>query len=1584
MAEEFTAKFKVDISDLKKNITEASKQIKLANATFKAETAGMDKWSTNADGLSKKLEQLKSVLTGQKSILSSYQDQLKKQQEAYEENGKRAEQLKAKLQELANQGISKTDEEYKKYQSSLKEVLKEQQNNEKAVEELNLKVKEQEGVVSQTEAQIQKYTEAQTKLEKESTSLITTVEKQEQQLSDLKKQYIETAAAQGENSDEAQMLAKQIQDLSSELQENKTKLSNAEKAADDFDATMQDLDESSSNASEGFTVMKGALANLVADGIRRAVDALKDLVKETINVGKEFDTAMSKVQAVSGATGKEYEMLRDKAKEMGSTTAFTATEAAEAFNYMAMAGWDTGDMLEGIEGILNLAAASGSDLATTSDIVTDALTAMGYSAKDAGKLADVMAAASSNANTNVEMMGQTFQYAAPIVGALGYSMEDTAVAIGLMANAGIKGEKAGTALRSVLTRLSTDAGGAATAANELGVEITNADGSMRPLNDVIVDLRTAFSGLTESQQTAAAKTIAGQEAMSGLLAIVNAAPDDFNKLTKAVETSNGAAQDMANTMLDNLGGDMTILKSQLEGVQLAIYEKFEPALRKGVDMLSKLLDGIMWIVDHSSDFVTVIKVMGAAVGAYVAYTTALKLMQMGWTGIKAALEATKIAQLALNVAQNANPVGLVIAAVTALAVAAKKLVDVQNEQIEKTYGLNEAERALVDSINDEAKALQDANKARDEANQAIDAEAGYQQNLWDELQNIVDANGKIKKGYEDRAAVITGILSEALGTEIEIVNGQIQKYDELKQTIDEVIATKRAEALLDANKDEYTTAIQNQAKAYSEYSQAMKDAEATSKELAAAQEELRLYQEQLDNGVTEAYDAVERQAKVVETLTNKYNDQQEAVKNAESNYLNYANTIQNYEGLMAAIASGDADKLSAAMTNLSNSFMTAENATKEMLENQLSSFQENYTAMKEAVDMGMPGVTQAMVDQAAELVDRAKAELDRTPEALQETIDQLKQLGVTDGAEIPLSIAEGIRSGSYAVPQSANELQSLVTFDSLLQLANETGVKVPENITNGIADGSLKPGEAVNQMLSLVSFDDIISKAKDAGVNVPDYLMKEISNGTMKPLVALTELQNLADFTELKKKATDAGIDVPNSITNGIKNGSMKPKDAVTEMQSLITFNDLLEKADKAGIDVPDSLSTGITNGQMKPSEAIQKLNELTLAAADTTQEFESVGEDSVGGYVQGLRDKTADGDEAAKEFIQSVIDAAKTEQDSHSPSKVWRDEVGKSAGEGFALGIQDATSDANGAAKKLVNDTLNIVKKSLTSIVSATNQGGSQIKSSVSATTSSVVNTVQNGSTKIKTLMSNITSNMTSQTTTAGTKLKSQFTAIVNTIVNTLQSGQTKITNIVSKMFSGINSQTSKAGTQLKSQSQSIVNSVVDVTNSGSKKLKTLSENTASAMVKIMRSSRSDFYDAGEYMAQGVAKGFLSQEYSVKSQVNNMVNRIVASAKANMKISSPSKVWAEIGDFMAQGMGIGFVNEMKTVNKNIQKSLPTTAANNMLNKLQGNGIRGTAGNVTNSNVTNFTQNIYAPQQPSRIELYRQTKNLLALAGRGI
>ncbi|MBQ5686809.1 MAG: phage tail tape measure protein [Ruminococcus sp.] len=789
---EITTKFSADISSLKAGIKDANRQIKLANAEFKAASSAMDFMADSADGIKKKIDQLSKVYEAQNKILDSYKEQLKQVEKEQGENSAGAENLKIKI---ANQqaAVNKTATELKTYTEKLEDVEKAQSDSADAADKQGTAFDD----------------------------LKEKIKSQESTLADLKEQYASVVLEQGKESDQAKELAGEIDNLSSELSEDKKAMKEAEDAADDLDKSLEEVEDSADDASEGFTVMKGALAELVADGLRLAISAMKDFVAESVKIGMNFDSAMSQVQAVSGATGEELQALRDKAKEMGATTKFTATEAADAFNYMAMAGWKTEDMLSGIDGILSLAAASGTDLATTSDIVTDALTAMGYSAKDAGRLADVMAAASSNANTNVEMMGQTFQYAAPVAGAMGYSMEDTAVAIGLMANAGIKADKAGTSLRSILTRLAAPTKESGTAMDKLGLTITNADGSMKSFDKIIKELRTSMGKLGEAEQAEIAKQLAGQNAMSGLLAIVNAAPEDYEKLknavanasfsidevnatleqsgidwekysdkawmagsgiegltqeivhnvqevggsteelqeylsseydlsmedaakaiesvTGAMDDATGAASKMADTMMDNLGGDMTKLSSQFEGVKLQLYEKLTPALRAGTKVLSKLIDKLGWFIDHGDKVVAVIAGIGAAFVAWkaaslvksiVALVTAIKAM-----GAAAAFTAAK--QWLLNTALFANPIGLIVAAIAGLVAAFAVLWNTSEDFRNFFLGMWEA---IKETIGEYLDAIVNFFKAAWEGIQL--AWAGVKEffsGIWDAIKNVFTA-----------------------------------------------------------------------------------------------------------------------------------------------------------------------------------------------------------------------------------------------------------------------------------------------------------------------------------------------------------------------------------------------------------------------------------------------------------------------------------------------------------------------------------------------------------------------------------------------------------------------------------------------------------------------------------------------------------------------------------------------------------------------------------------------------------------------------------------------------------------------------
>ena len=462
---------------------------------------------------------------------------------------------------------------------------------------------------------------------------------------------------------EGKISQEQYNGLQREIAETEQKLKSLESQAEKSNATLQNISLAGNKLQEFGGKVEAAGKKLLP--VTAAIAGLGTAAVVTV---ADFDESMSKVSAISGATGDEFEQLREKAREMGEKTKFSASEAADAFQYMAMAGWKTGDMLDGIEGIMNLAAASGEELAVTSDIVTDALTAFGLTAADSGHFADVLAAASSNANTNVSMMGETFKYAAPVAGALGFSVEDVAETIGLMANSGIKASQAGTSLRTMLTSLAGNVKLSSESMGVMEVATTNADGSMRELGDILTDLRFCFSKMTEAEAASNAESIVGKNAMSGFLAVMQAAPADIEKLSTAIDKCDGTSESMAETMQDNLNGQITILKSQLQELAISFGDMLMPVIRDVVTHIQGMVDWLNGLSDTQKKLIMVIALVLAAVGPVLIIIGKIA------TGIGALMSLASSLGPILGVIKGAfaaltGPVGIAIAVIAALTAA---------------------------------------------------------------------------------------------------------------------------------------------------------------------------------------------------------------------------------------------------------------------------------------------------------------------------------------------------------------------------------------------------------------------------------------------------------------------------------------------------------------------------------------------------------------------------------------------------------------------------------------------------------------------------------------------------------------------------------------------------------------------------------------------------------------------------------------------------------------------------------------------------------------------------------------------------
>ena len=550
---------------------------------------------------------------------------------------------------------------------------------------------------------------------------------------------LKTAAEQAnEQLQKGEITQEQYDALQREIEETEQALRQLESQASSTNATLAKIEEvggkfeqvGQSITNAGKTLTTHVTAPIVAAGTA------------AVKTAADFDEGMSKVSAISGATGQDLQDLRDKAREMGAKTKFSATEAAAAFEYMAMAGWKTGDMVSGIDGIMSLAAASGEDLATTSDIVTDALTAFGLSASDSSHFADILAAASSNANTNVSLMGETFKYCAPIAGALGFSAEDTAEAIGLMANAGIKGSQAGTALRTIMNNLAGEVKLSGKAIGDVTIATTNADGSMRELSDILADCRTAFSGLSESEAAAAAESLVGKNAMSGFLALMNAAPEDIEKLASSIDTCsetfvktkdgaiipmsqaleegiewveeyNGVSEKMAATMQDNLKGQLTILKSQLEELAISFGELLMPAIRAVVTKVQAFVDKLNGMSDAQKKTIIKVAALAAAIGPLLVVLGMKAFASLG-KGILKVGSAVKKAGGLMGVLKKAltaitGPVGIVIAVIAVLVAAFVHLwqtnEDFRNKVTAIWEGIKAKFQAFAQGITDRLNAL---------------------------------------------------------------------------------------------------------------------------------------------------------------------------------------------------------------------------------------------------------------------------------------------------------------------------------------------------------------------------------------------------------------------------------------------------------------------------------------------------------------------------------------------------------------------------------------------------------------------------------------------------------------------------------------------------------------------------------------------------------------------------------------------------------------------------------------------------------------------------------------------------------------
>lgn len=1161
---EGASKYNSDLKEIKQNLTLLRSEMKVCNTQYASSANSVEALSKKQEIYSKEIEQV-----GKK--IKTYADAIEEQKNKQSQAAQNIETYSGKL-ETARQKL----EALEKSGNATNEELEEQKQ---VVGELEKKLEEANGEYTSSENAIKRFSTAQNNAQAE------------------------------------------LNKLNSELNQNDKYLDEAKNSADgcatSIDQYGNEIDEAGKKTSDFGEIVKGSLTvDAIEAGLKALVNGIKQVAEFSYEAGASFEASMSKVQAISGATGAELDALTAKAKEMGATTMFSATESADALQYMAMAGWKASDMISGLPAIMNLAAASGENLATVSDIVTDDLTAFGLSAEDAGHFADVLAAASSNANTNVSLMGETFKYAGSIAGAMGYSIEDLAVATGLMANNGIKASNAGTALRSVITRMAKPTKESQMAMDALKLSLTDGEGNMLSFMNIMEQMRDKFAGLTEAEKAQYAAMLAGKTGMSGLLAIVNASETDFEKLTSAIDNCNGAAKEMADIMQDNLKGKVTILQSALEGLGISVYDVFSDDLKKGVEAATEAVDKLHDSVENGDIGVSLNK-MSDALGEMI--ETGVKL---GENVLPVLIDAfTWIIDHGATVA---GTIAGIMAFKTTMdvaagAVAAFNAVCAANPYVLLAAGIAALSGALIGLVADTARAneaVEEINERYGKLNSTIDEYCRESDEKKKSLEAEGEASRKLVSELEDLQSK-THLTSEEQMRQQAIIDQLNAQYPDLNLAIDD--QTGKLNMSTDAIKDNIE-ALLDQAKALA----AQEDMVETAKKLYDAEKQLadiEKEQEETMKAVSEArqqavdelneYGRVtdETQEKVTaatenqDALRNKYDETQASIEELTGRYQEAADYVAEANGKMVDSTASAHEQMTEQLMELSED----EQEELDKMVQEIDEFSGAFGKMATEASVSLSQMNEnlqtnatAMNDYAENIhkaMDLAAASTDTNTKDI---VNYLISMG-TDGAA---ELAEFV---SAAETKSSEYNEILQNWADYKKAQNET--------EQALRDWNLGLNEGYKQITTdTKTFQDDMTKSqedwnKKLGEN-NDKIIKDTETFHEDMVKAQedfhrTELENADQFkedyttmaTETQQSYADATLNEQDTVTEAYDTVAQAAIDTTTSTLGITGGQS--EVFYELGITVDESLAAGIDAGTSEVERAVRDMCERVVESVD-------------------------------------------------------------------------------------------------------------------------------------------------------------------------------------------------------------------------------------------------------------------------------------------------------------------------------------------------------------------------------------------------
>ena len=1394
--------------------------------------------------------------------------------------------------------------------------------------------------------------------------------------------------------------------------------------------------------SSGIEKGLSAMGKLTKKGLKTAATAItgttvaiEGIGFAAVKAGSGFEAQMSRVKAISGATGEEFEKLKDQAIKLGAETAFSSGEAAEGMENLASAGFTTNEIIEAMPGLLDMAAASGEDLANSSDIAASTLRGFGLEAEQAGHVADVLAENANRTNAAVSDTGEAMKYAAPLARAAGISFEETAAAIGIMSNAGIKGSQAGTTLRGALSRLSKPTDDMTDAMEELGISFYDSNGKMKSLSEQVGMLQGAFSGMTDEQKNNYLVTLYGQEALSGMLALINEGEGSLSELTKSYENCDGAAKKAADTMQDNLKGAIEQLGGSAESLGIVFYESVSDSLKETAETATESINNItaafekggldkavetagdefanlaVKAAEHAPDMVDVAidfvesftkgigknkkKLTGAAgdmaktlaggltdllpaklekpvdkaidaisdslnsgglkkagktlvttfdnliaaagnlaekalppltkgldfaaenldviaasaTAAFTAFkgykvitetTGALNKGAKAWktasdavdvfnaaqliameSGIKSNATLTagqtvvglltgKIslataAQTAWNAVMNANPIGLVITAVGALAAGLGVYALTQKKATDESYKLAEAQKEALNSCNEFTESLDAEREAREKNVQSIDREYDEYSGLASKLQEITDEKGNVKKGHEDEAKVITGLLADALGLEIELTDGVIQNYQETIDKIKEVIVQKKAEALLNSMQGEMANAYDKTVEALNKYKDAQDAASKADEKVKAATEEAKAAQDRYmasltsNSSVVEGFSADWAEAK--EKVKEAKAAQEEANKtldNAKTSMGNLATEVNNYNALVDAMATGETAKIETAMSALITSY---KGYNEEILSSSQDAREEMYKQAEEYVEtmkIAQTGVVEVGDSIYREMVDTAAnsiAEFSKLPEGVAQGI---KEVGPEASAAMISALAQADLDGKLS-KESKGALDSFVNgFNGL----DKETKKVWSQVWYGALEG-------------LEGFEDLKDPAED-GVNAFLESLKEL-------------LEVHSPSRAVKKIFSQVWPGAVEGLGEGEDEVSRKGKSVISNFFTELGGDKVVQNAKKLGSKVLNFFGIGIEGQKRnidKSSKEIADSSNAFLGSADTEKTGKQKGDE----YNKGVASNKNSINKTSKDIADSSnkqLGSADTRGTGSRKSKEYDNGVGSNR-------------------KKIEQTSKDIADSSNERLGSADTQGTGSRKSKeydlgVGSNKSSIDLTSREIADSSDTLLGSANTQRT------GANKSSEYNRGLGSNKGAIDSTSRGLSNTANSGMGSAN--TRSTGRGLGSE---YAGGIGEKASSAKREGQNLANSAEGRYGMRSVSARSAGYDFGSGFGGGVTSAI---RVAVRAAAD-LASQALSMVKSTLSIHSPSRETRKLGKHFGQGFELGIKGEEKNVEK--------------------------------------------------------------------